>query len=132
MTGRHAGGVQNVRIAKRILPAVGVVLRCVLVLAFVLGVPALIIYAFVAVKWPLPGLWTVASLVAGVFVITVMVRTRGPSYRNSLVLMIFPVIALAQVIPSPSSYKWADFTLVCAAPLTWFLATRRQLRKRDL
>jgi hypothetical protein len=60
--------------AKRTLSAVGIVFSCVLALAVVLGVPALIGYTFVTAKWPLPGLRSVAALTAGILVIVVMVR----------------------------------------------------------
>jgi hypothetical protein len=118
--------------AKRTLSAVGIVFSCVLALAVVLGVPALIGYTFVTAKWPLPGLWSVAALTAGILVIVVMVRASWPSYRVPSVLLMWPALFLARAIYSPSPQWWMLFASMCVSPLASFWAVRRQLRQRRL
>jgi hypothetical protein len=132
MAGRHALGAERASIAKRALSAAGIVFSCVLVLAVVLGVPALISYTFVTAKWPLPGLWSVAALTVGILVTVVVVRASWPSYRVSSVLLMWPAFFLARAIYSPSPQWWILFASACTIPLASFWAVRRELRQRRL
>ncbi len=132
MAGRHALEAEHASIAKRTLSAAGIVFSCVLVLAVVLGVPALISYGFVTVKWPLPGLWGVAAVMACVLAIAVMVRAPWPSYRYASAPLVWPAFYLARAMYSPSPELWFAFGCMCVAPVASFWLVRRQLRKRRL